>query len=401
MAILSYLVALLALLCFTAAAQRVVVADIWKPANSQIASPSNITLSRKALSVPLTQTSDKTLYRINVSAGTPPQQQSLQLDTGSRRLWVPATGTSICASSLADCANLGSFDSSESSTLDTSGETDTIAYSDGSSVTGQVFSDTFRIGGQAISNQVGLLGKQGTAVYEGVLGIGFPASAPTINHNLAAQGIISSNRYSIYLNSLASTTGTIIFGGIDLSKFVAPLLRVPVIGTDQPIIALTRVATLKGLLPTIQTSADYSQPIILDTGTSLTVLPTALVDSINTAMGAQYYPGATNGVTIVPCSAVTQSLSINFHFGGILTGPTINVPVSQLVLQGLGSLNGVEMCQFGLFGSDAANGNFPTTLGDTFLRSAYVLFDLDGGKVGLAQAVVGSADSLVRKIAEV
>ncbi|KAK5166601.1 uncharacterized protein LTR77_008144 [Saxophila tyrrhenica] len=392
--------AFLALQLCASAAQRVVVADIWKPAPTPTSS--NSTLQRRELSVPLTQASDRTLYRIDITAGTPPQQQSLQLDTGSRRVWLPAIGSSICSSSLVDCADLGSFDSSESSTFTSSGQTDTIAYSDGSGVTGQVFTDTFRIGGQAVSNQVSLLGKQGTDVHEGVLGIGFPASAPTINHNLAAQGTISSNRYSIHLNSLSSTTGgTIIFGGIDLSKFVAPLLRVPVLGSDLPTVALTRVSTLKGRVPTVQTGAGYSEPAILDTGTTLTILPTALVDDIIAVMGAQYYPDATNGVTIIPCSASSRSLSINFHFGSSSAGPTINVPISQLILGGLGTLDGVDMCQFGLYASDESNGAFPTTLGETFLRSAYVLFDLDGGKIGFAQAVVDGVVGIARNVVEV
>lgn len=61
--------------------------------------------------------------------------------------------------------------------------------------------------------------------------------------------------------------------------------------------------------------------------------------------------------------------------------------MSELVLSDLGSLNGIEMCQFGIY-SAAPSDNLPTTLGDTFLRSAYVVYDLDTNHVGIAQAVL-------------
>lgn len=379
---------LLALVRTLAVAQSIIVADIWKPAST--AEPSTaITERQSALSVPLVQAGDQSLYWINITVGTPGQPQSLQLDTGSRRIWVPATGSSVCSNSVVDCAQLGSFDSSESSTFQSTGQTDSITYADGSGVSGPTFYDTFRIGGQAVTKQIALLAKQGSGLSEGVLGVGFPASAPTINHDLADQGAINGNKYSVWLNSLDASSGTIIFGGVDVSKYNPPLRRLPVLDTDQPTVELTRIATLQGIVPTVQTDSGFSMSVVLDTGTTLTFLPTALVSKINDAVGAQYYPGATNGVTIIPCSKNNDSLSINFHFGSQLLGPTINVEISQLVLGGLGTLNGVQMCQFGLYASD---GSYPNTLGTTFLRSAYVLFDLDRQRIGLAQARVASSD---------
>lgn len=379
---------LFALVRTLAVAQSIIVADIWKPAST--AEPSTaITERQSALSVPLVQAGDQSLYWINITVGTPGQPQSLQLDTGSRRIWVPATGSSVCSNSVVDCAQLGSFDSSESSTFQSTGQTDSITYADGSGVSGPTFYDTFRIGGQAVTKQIALLAKQGSGLSEGVLGVGFPASAPTINHDLADQGAINGNKYSVWLNSLDASSGTIIFGGVDVSKYNPPLRRLPVLDTDQPTVELTRIATLQGIVPTVQTDSGFSMSVVLDTGTTLTFLPTALVSKINDAVGAQYYPGATNGVTIIPCSKNNDSLSINFHFGSQLLGPTINVEISQLVLGGLGTLNGVQMCQFGLYASD---GSYPNTLGTTFLRSAYVLFDLDRQRIGLAQARVASSD---------
>ena len=102
-------------------------------------------------------------------------------------------------------------------------------------------------------------------------------------------------------------------------------------------------------------------------------------------MGAQYYPsGTTSGNTIIPCSQKSTNLSVKYQFGSGSNGAMINVNISQLVLRYLAPLNGVDICQFGIYGSD---GSYSTTLGDSFLRSAYVVYDVDNNQIGLAQSV--------------
>ena len=377
------LVLVVTLHCLRAVAQRVIVADIYKPTTSP---HNNITARADLFAARLTQKPDKSMYWINITIGTPGQPQSLQFDTGSRQSWVPATRSSLCSASLVNCGELGSFDKSASSTFDGTGQSTSVSYSDGTGASGDWFYDTVHIGGQAVTKQLTIMATTGSGVQEGVLGVGFPASYPTVNHNLADRGVIPSNKYSVWLNSLDAASGTILFGGLDLSKFVAPLKRIPVIGSgNQPTVELSRVTTVKGILTTVQTARGYSEPAILDTGTTLTVLPNLLATIIINAMGAQYYPSsATSGTSIIPCSQSINQLSINFHFGSAL-GLMINVDISQMVLQDLGELNGIEMCQFGIYASD---GSYPTTLGDSFLRSAYVLYDLDANRIGLAQAIV-------------
>ena len=383
-----------------ASAQRVIIADIWKPeiTPDNTIVDSNVTLSKRQFNAILTQKPDRTLYWINITIGTPGEPQALQLDTGSRSLWVPATGSSICSSTEVPCSVLGSFDSSKSSTFVDTHQATTVGFADGGSVTGDWFYDTVHLSGHAITSQLTVLGTTGSGLTEGILGIGFPASYPTLNHNLASQGIIASNSYSIWLDTLSAASGTILFGGLNRARFVAPLVTIPVVGgtvmTDgsvsfnQPTVQLSRVTTFQGTQNTLQTPLTYSENAVLDTGTALTVLPKSLADAIISAItGAQYYPPtATSGNIIIPCSASTTSQSITFHFANVLLGPTINVHISELVLQDLGSLDGIEMCQFGIY-SAAPSDNLPTILGDTFLRSAYVVYDLDTNTIGMAQTV--------------
>ena len=387
-------------LASVADALRVIQADIWKPDNGTLLAKRQ----EDPFSALLTQAPDKSLYWINITMGTPGQPQSLQLDTGSRQLWVPATGSSLCSDTAVDCSGLGSFDKSKSSTFSDTGQSQTIGFLDGDSVTGNWFYDTVHVGGEAITSQLAVLATTGTGATEGVLGIGFPASYPTINHNMAAQDLIASNSYSLWLDSLDSSTGTILFGGLNTAKFSGTLKKIPVLGTgdgsstfNDPIVELTRVATLNGNTRTVQTASGFSQQAYLDSGTPLTILQKPLADIIMAVMGASYYPaGSTNGNTIIPCSQANSALSINYHFSNTVTGPTINVPISELVLQTLGSLNGVQMCQFGIYVSE--NNAFPTIMGDTFLRSAYVVYNLDKNRIGLAQTVFNSGPANILEI---
>ncbi|KAK4565699.1 hypothetical protein LTR86_003547 [Recurvomyces mirabilis] len=381
-------------------AQRVIKAEIWKPQvpDNSTTIDANETLSTRSIGTLLTPRPDRSLYWINVTIGTPGQPQSLQLDTGSNVILIPATGSSLCSSSLIPCDVLGSFDSSKSSTFSNTNQATGETFTDGASVSGNWIYDTVGISGASVTSQLAILGTSGSSITEGVLGVGFPASWPTLNHNLAAQNLISSNSYSLWLDEASAASGTILFGGLNLARFTGALLKIPIVGTtnadgsmsyNQATVQLTQVSTLNGLLPVIQTPLTYSENAILDTGTTLTILQQDLATNIINAMGAQYYPpGSTSGNAIIPCQAAVNNNgpSINFHFSNLLTGPTINVPLSQLVGTVLGSLNGISYCQFGIYGAPAGAG-WPTILGDTFLRNAYAVYDLDTHHVGLAQAV--------------
>ena len=61
---------------------------------------------------------------------------------------------------------------------------------------------------------------------------------------------------------------------------------------------------------------------------------------------------------------------------------TISIPLSELVLPSLDAYN-PNQCVFGIQPDYGTEGTL--LLGDTFLRSAYVLFDIDNQRISLAQ----------------
>ncbi len=91
---------------------------------------------------------------------------------------------------------------------------------------------------------------------------------------------------------------------------------------------------------------------------------------------------------VVACEVGNEDATFIFAFGG-QGGPRINVSLSQFVTPLLtrdGSVpafnDGREACSFGIYGA----GNDPILFGDTFLRSAYVVYDLENNQIALAQA---------------
>lgn len=138
-------------------------------------------------------------------------------------------------------------------------------------------------------------------------------------------------------------------------------------------------------------------PVILDSGTTLTYLPDAIANDIYNGVGA--VQSNTYGV-VVPCDLQNSPATFNFGFGNA-NGPVIVVPISQLVLPFPASFptptfrsTGKKACRWGI----QASGGNPNLFGDTFLRSAYVVYNLDNDEISIANAVVNTTDSNIQEI---
>lgn len=182
------------------------------------------------------------------------------------------------------------------------------------------------------------------------------------------------------------------FGGLDTAKFSAPLTVLPVQKGPNGTYTDFTVTLSSFAFSDPSGKTQYSQdnlalPVILDSGTTDTYLPDNIANDVLAGVGA--INNANYGY-IVPCSIAASPDVLSFSFGGN-GGPTIKVPFSEFVTpifnddgsQPTFHNGGGAVCTWGLLPSGDASQ--PILLGDTFLRSAYVVYDLSNNQIGMAQ----------------
>lgn len=354
-------------------------------------------------------TRQETLYFANVSVGTPPQSLRLHIDTGSSDMWTNAASSNLCSTRIEPCSISGTYDANSSSSYNFVSNDFNISYIDGSGALGDYVTDTLRIGRQELDAVQFGVGYQSSSP-EGILGIGYPINEVQVNRNrkkaydnvpvaMVNKGLIQSNAYSLWLDDLEASTGSIMFGGVDTDKFHGELQTLPIqkqFGQFREfVITLTGLAVSQnGQNRSIDTSLPV--PVLLDSGSSLTYLPNDIVQNLYTAFRVQYSPQA--GTGFVPCSLASSGDILSFTF----TSPRIDVPMHELVINpgpnSDGSQqtfnDGTSACIFGIGPADGST----AVLGDTFIRSAYVVYDLSNNEISLAQTNFKSTSSKVLEI---
>ncbi len=214
---------------------------------------------------------------------------------------------------------------------------------------------------------------------------------PNVPQYMADNGLTKSNAYSLWLDDLEANTGSILFGGVDTDKFHGTLGTLPI---QKALGAFTEfVITLSGVSSTVngktQTfSQDLPIPVLLDSGSSLIYLPNDLINALYGAWNVQY--DNQQQVAIVDCNLANSQDTVDFTF----SSPKISVPASELVIPAGTDQLGNTIC---IFGISPADGTTPV-LGDTFIRSAYVVYDLSNDEISLAQTNFNATTSHVLEI---
>ncbi|KAI3319401.1 acid protease [Xylariaceae sp. AK1471] len=339
-------------------------------------------------------------YFASCSVGTPPQDVTLQLDTGSSDIWVPASDASVCQSTAQGGCTFGSFNPDKSSTFEILNEDFNISYVDGSGSAGDYISDTFGIGNVKLPNTTMGLGLDTDIAY-GLVGVGYflneAAQQPYPNLPIVMrdEGYIATNAYSLWLNDLDSSTGSILFGGIDTDKYEGDLTRLNIYKDPQTGVISSFIVALTSLQATSSSgndelsSLEYPIAAVLDSGTTFSYLPQDLAQQVWEEVGAIYYSASNGGgVPLVACALRNNKGYFSFGFGGD-GGAVIKVSMDELVIPistgkaiplPSGPYAGQDACQFGILNTSTD----PFLLGDTFLRSAYVVYDLENNEIGIA-----------------
>jgi hypothetical protein len=295
-----------------------------------------------------------------------------------------------------------------------------INYVDGSHADGNYFQDHFAIGGITLTNLTMGLGVD-TDIPYGLAGVGYALNEASISGQLSQvasgqltpypnlpvalmqEGLTKTVAYSLWLNDLDASSGNILFGGIDTAKYKGDLSRInilPTSGTNNVFtsfnVDLTSVQALSSTGADNLQSTEFPVTVVLDSGTTLSYVPTDLAEKIWQEAGAVFEESLQ--MALIPCSQGTSKGVFSFGFAGA-GGPTINVTMDELVLDlGQGSraptftqgpYNGMAACEFGIQNFSSS----PYLLGDTFLRSAYVVYDLVNNQIALAPTDFNATNS--------
>ncbi|WXC58992.1 hypothetical protein SNK03_004883 [Fusarium graminearum] len=365
-------------------------------------------------------------YYAEFQIGTPPQNISFLLDTGSSDTWVNSNNTDLCHSQAAQKKNgycMTTFKPEKSRTfkvVDRDGFD--IRYLDTRRIEGDYFNDTVTIDGKTVKQQqLGLAIKSVRPT--GIMGLGFSAnvatnkSYPAIVDNMVSQGLIDTAAYSLWLNDLDSDQGTILFGGIDTKRFYGKLATLPLLPESTKSLNVTSFSvSLQGL--NVKTpknsngikmdSLKKNTVAILDSGSTVCLLPDPQVNEIYKAfdvLSVQDVP-----IPFADCGYGKdkgKGISFDFEFDG----KTISIPMSEMIVNAFPDNQDLfkdprldiyfkdwdGVCMFGI--SPASTYGIGTSkfaiLGDTFLRSAYVVYDLANEQVGIAEAYRSNNESSV------
>lgn len=337
---------------------------------------------------------DDAFYRLYATMyiGSDRQKVIAAIDTGSSDLFVMKSTNPYCEDN--DYCTGMTFDPSTSTTFKNTTEPWDIQYYDTTGAFGFLCQDTIEVGGASVPNAyVAVAGY--TNMTDNIFGVSFINDETTTEFNgdsgqasntypnypvsLKQDGFINTISYSLYLNSLEGQEGNILFGGVDHAKHTGTLGLMPVvniywwIATPPSFVVMLNEINLSSNGTSCPLVTDFAYPVLLDSGSSLAILPNETVGAMADAYGFTwnehdaFYEGS--------CTPVLDFDSFEISFSGV----KVNIPADSLL--GPYASNGgcILAVQIGENHQDFL-------LGDNFLRSLYVVYDLENYQVAIAQA---------------
>lgn len=322
--------------------------------------------------------------------GSNAQPVRVAIDTGSDELFVDpnCNDSDFSSAEQRQCQNQGIYNPATSTSANATGESSQIVYGSGQ-VNIAYYIDSVGIPGASKNLSSVQFGKATASqdLNEGILGLGF-GNGVNLNYSnfvdsLQQQGLTNTKAFSVALGNSDTAGGTIVFGGVDTKKFSGSLASMDIAtptarDIQRYAVAMTSLSYINSSGTTKFANSALSG-VVLDTGSSLCELPTSIVAAMAADVGAEQ--DSESGLLVVDCSVATSSNKLAFGFNGV----TINVPMSQFVLQDSNT------CVLGVMALQEGSG-ITALLGDTFLRNAYVVFDQTNMKISMAQYVSCGTD---------
>lgn len=285
---------------------------------------------------------------------------------------------------------------------------ETASYGSGS-WTGPIFSDTVQVGNLStvtddfgvITSQTTFFGDQNCALggatdpnqNQGIMGLAFSTLAvPHTVGYLDALTSASSSVPNIFSTQLCEVGGQIWFGGFDTSSMSTTPQYTPLVSEEFYTINVSDMKV--GGTSIGESESAYATPIV-DTGTSITQMPTLVFNALTASIesnatfaanfGSSFFTDGDcltsgTGATTAQLSSELPELTISFPTG---SGSTFSVTepatVSYLDVHAAASGGGVFYCP----GVAPESGGTPI-IGGSFLRGLITIFDRTNDQVGFA-----------------
>ncbi|KAH7723274.1 ASP-1 protein [Aphelenchoides avenae] len=325
-------------------------------------------------------------YQGNITIGTPPQDFTVVLDTGSSNLWViDVSCTSQRCQGYPDSGfKKRHFDKSKSTTYVNNGEYFEIQYGSGSCY-GYLGADTTSFGGLTDLSQTFGIAQDIADVFgyqqmDGILGLGWPAISednvlPPMQQIL---GQLDAPIFTVWLDrhvkpSAGVTGGLITYGALDTVNCDNSWNYVPLSAENWwtfPIDGF-KVGKYK---------RKGTQQVISDTGTSYLATPDREFQDILKATGAEYDFGSDEYTLDCDKKGLPD---IVLTMGGIDYPIKSTEYVIDIDL-------GKNKCALAVFSAGSGPVNDPTNplwiLGDTFIRPFCNVYDIGKKRIGFAKA---------------
>merc|ERR1711959_723547 len=238
-----------------------------------------------------------------ITIGTPPQKFNVIFDTGSSNLWVPSK-------SKWQPLNFHSkYDSTKSSSYVKNGTAFSIQYGSGS-LTGFVSEDTVNMGGVDVKNTLfaeatsepGLAFKIGK--FDGIMGMAFSSIAVGGMTPAWYSAVGDAKSFGVYLGGTSGVGGEMTLGGTDSSHYTGDISYFPVSRAKYWQVSVDAFSI--GSLKKVEG--------ILDTGTSLLVVPPATMTAFGQQIGATSIAGGKEWT--IDCSKIDTLPKLDIMIGG-------------------------------------------------------------------------------------
>lgn len=276
--------------------------------------------------------------------------------------------------------------------------------------------EVLTLAGASVSNlTVGLANH--SSLFHGVLGLGHNDSThDSLPDRLLAQGLINSTAYSLWVDDEQATSGNVLFGAIDTSKFQGNLTRVESQYYSQMVVEIHSInmssSSGEAIVLAFSDSAEEEEESSSSsyTGTSypyltaytppdsVSNLPTDIAEQIWDEAGAYYHEDM--GLAVIACSAqLNASTTLHIGLSDNEGGPVLTASMADLIIS-VQDYNltevwaysyyldedddgGKDLCLFGVQNGSYA-GTAEYNLGNTLLRRTYSVLDLANYEIAVA-----------------